>query len=73
MDIEVQLQAVGESKMDIEVQNIFLKHLKISFGVQTLTFEGCFKTKMTLKNDRLDFISSVFYFERNSMTKQEHQ
>ena len=36
--------------MDIEVQNMHLKHSKISFEVQELTFEGCFKTKITLEN-----------------------
>ena len=50
MDIEVQLQAVGGSKMDIEVQNMDLKHLKVSFEVQKLTFGSVFKTKMTFRN-----------------------
>ena len=36
--------------MDIEVQNMDLKHWKICFEVHTLIFEGCFKTKMTFKN-----------------------
>ena len=35
--------------MGIEVQNMHLKHLKISFEVQNWTYEGCFKTKMTFK------------------------
>ena len=42
--------------MDIEVQNMDLKHSKISVEVQKLTFEdqqlifeGCFETKMTFK------------------------
>ena len=35
---------------DIEVQNMHLKHWKISFEVQNLTSEGCSKTKMTFKN-----------------------
>ena len=41
---------MGQQIMDIEVQNMHLKHSKISFEVQKLTFEGCFKTKMTSKN-----------------------
>ena len=36
--------------MDIEVQNMDLKHSKISFEVQKRTFQGCFKTKMTFKH-----------------------
>ena len=36
--------------MGIEVQNIDLKHSKISFEVQNMIFESCFKTKMTFKN-----------------------
>ena len=50
MDIEVQLWAVGESKMDIGVQNMDLKQSKISFEIQNAAFEGCFKTKMTFKH-----------------------
>ena len=50
MDIEVQLQAVGESTMDIEVQSMDLKHWKIIREVHKWTFEGCFKTRMTLRN-----------------------
>ena len=34
--------------MDIEVQNMDLENSKISFEVQKLTSEDCFKTKMTL-------------------------
>ena len=41
---------MGQQIMDIEVQNMHLKHSKISFEVQKRTFESCFKTKMTLKN-----------------------
>ena len=36
--------------MGIEVQNMDLKHSKISFEVQKSTFQGCFQTKMTFKN-----------------------
>ena len=36
--------------MDIEVRNLDLKHSRISFEVQHLTFEVCFETKMTFKN-----------------------
>ena len=36
--------------MDIEVQNMHLKHSKFSFEVQKRTFESCSKTKMTLKH-----------------------
>ena len=32
--------------MGIEVQNMHLKHSKISFEVQRFTFGGCFETKM---------------------------
>ena len=40
----------GRIKMDIEVQDMDLKHSKISFEVQKLTFESCFETKMTFEN-----------------------
>ena len=50
MGIEVQFQAVGQQFEDIEVQNMDLKHSKISFEVQKRTFESCFKTNMTFKN-----------------------
>ena len=50
MDIEVQFQAVGQQFEDIEVQNMDLKHSKISFEVPTQTSERFSKTKMTLKN-----------------------
>ena len=46
MDIEVQEYAVGELKMDIEVQNMDLKHSNISFKFPKQTFEGCFETKI---------------------------
>ena len=36
--------------MDIEVQNMHLKHSKTSFEVQKLTFGDCFETKMTFKD-----------------------
>ena len=36
--------------MDIEIQNIDLKHSKISFEVQKMTFESCLETKMIFKN-----------------------
>ena len=45
MDIEVQFEA-----MDIEVQNMDLKHSKISFEVPKLIFQDCFEAKMTFKN-----------------------
>ena len=41
---------MGQQIMDIEVQNMHLKHSKISFEVQRLTFESCFKTKIIFKN-----------------------
>ena len=50
MDIEVQFWAVGESKMDIEVQNMDCKNSNMSFEVPNWTFEGCFKTEMTFQN-----------------------
>ena len=36
--------------MDIEVQNMEWERPKMSFEVQNLTFEGCFKTKMTFRD-----------------------
>ena len=36
--------------MDIEVQNMYLKHAKISFKAQKMTSGSVFKTKMTFKN-----------------------
>ena len=36
--------------MNIEVQNMDLKHSRISFEVQNLTFERFSKTNMTFKN-----------------------
>ena len=50
MDIEVQFWAVGEFKMDSEVQNMDLENSKMSFEVQKWTSERFYKTKMTFKN-----------------------
>ena len=50
MDIEVHFQAVGQQFEGIEVQNMDQENSNISFEVQKITFEGCFKTKMTFKN-----------------------
>ena len=36
--------------MDIEVQNMDLKHSKMSLEVRKSTFQGCFKTKLTFKD-----------------------
>ena len=41
---------MGQQIMDIEVQNMHLKHSKISFEVQKLIFGDCFETKMILKH-----------------------
>ena len=41
---------MGQQIMDIEVQNMHLKHSKVSFDVQKRVFERCFKTKMIFKN-----------------------
>ena len=41
---------MGQQIMDIEVQNMHLKHSKISFEVHKMIFEKCFETKMSLKN-----------------------
>ena len=56
-----------------------LEKIKISFEVQKLTFEGCFKTKMTLKtfwnipgSFRLDFISNSYYFKTTSVNIKEN-
>ena len=50
MDIEVQFQVVGQQFEDIEVQSMDEENSKISSEVQNLTFQGCFKTKITFKN-----------------------
>ena len=42
---------MGESKMDIEVKNMDLKHSEIGFEVQKTSFECCFKTRMTFENN----------------------
>ena len=41
---------MGEPKVDIEVQNMDLKHAQISFEVQRWTSERCSKTKTTFEN-----------------------
>ena len=70
---------MGESKMDIEVQNMDLKHSKISFDVQKSIFEGCFKTNMTFKifwnvpgSFRPDFISIFYDFQEKTMNTEEN-
>ena len=50
MIIEIQLQDMGQPKMDMEVQKKLLKSSKISFEVQASASESCFKTQMTFKH-----------------------
>ena len=52
--------------MDIEVQNIDLKHSKISFEVQKSIFEDCFKTKMALWNIPGWFLPDLYKFHITS-------